>query len=110
VGGPYLTGNQKVVARRGRHVVIGVPGGPQAKIDLRALMGKRASLRGTVLRARSTEEKAELARAFEERVSPLLASGAVRPVVDRVFPADEAADAHRLMEANDTFGKLLLKW
>ncbi len=110
VGGPYMAGNQKVVAPRGRHVVIGVPGGPRAEIDLRALMGKRASLRGTVLRARSTEEKAELARAFEERVSPHFESGAVRPVVDRILPAEEVADAHRLMEANDTFGKLLLRW
>jgi len=110
VGGPYLAGNQKVLGSRGRHVVIGVPGGPRAEIDLRALMGRRASLRGTVLRARPIEEKAALARAFEERVSPLLSSGVVRPVVDRVLPAEEAAEAHRLVEANDTFGKLLLKW
>jgi putative PIG3 family NAD(P)H quinone oxidoreductase len=110
VGGPYLEGNQKVLARRGRHIVVGVPGGPRAEIDLRALMGKRGSIRGTVLRARSVEEKTALARAFEERVLPWFAAGDVRPVVDRVLPPEEAADAHRAVEANETFGKVLLRW
>jgi putative PIG3 family NAD(P)H quinone oxidoreductase len=110
VGGPYLAGNQKVIARGGRHIVVGVPGGPRAEIDLRALMGKRASLRGTLLRPRPVEEKAALARAFEERVLPLFASGVIRPVVDRVFRPEEAGDAHRALEANESFGKLLLKW
>ncbi len=110
VGGPYLAHNQKVIASGGRHIVIGVPGGPRAEIDLRALMGKRASLRGTVLRARPVEEKAALARAFEERVLPHFRSGDLRPVVDRVFAPEEAGEAHRVMEENDTFGKLLLKW
>jgi len=110
VGGPYLAGNQKAIAGRGRHVVIGVTGGPRAEIDLRALMGKRATIRGTVLRARPLEEKAALARAFEERVLPHFRSGAVRPVVDRTFAPEEVGEAHRVMERNDTFGKLLLKW
>lgn len=110
VGGPYLQGNQKVLARGGRHIVVGVPGGSRAEIDLRALMAKRASIRGTVLRARSLTEKAALARAFEERVLPAFAEGRLRPVIDRIIPAADAADAHRLMEADETFGKLLLKW
>lgn len=110
VGGAYLAHNQKVIASGGRHIVIGVPSGPRTEIDLRALMGKRASIRGTVLRARTVEEKALLARAFEERVLPLFSSGTVRPVVDRVFAPEGAGEAHRAMEENDTFGKLLLKW
>ncbi len=110
VGGPYLSGNQRVLARRGRHIVVGVPGGPRTEIDLRLLMMKRGSIRGTVLRARPVEEKAALARAFEDRVLPLLSSGEVRPVVDRVLPAAEVAEAHRLMEANANFGKILLRW
>lgn len=110
VGGPYLSGNQRVLARRGRHIVVGVPGGPRTEIDLRLLMMKRGSIRGTVLRARPVEEKAALARAFEDSVLPLLSSGEVRPVVDRVLPAQEAAEAHRLMEANVNFGKILLRW
>lgn len=110
VGGPYLAGNQRVLGRRGRHVVVGVPGGARAEIDLRALMTRRASIRGTVLRARPVEEKAELARAFEERVLPLFDSGVLRPVIDAVVPAERAGEVHARMEGNESFGKLLLEW
>ncbi len=110
VGGAYLSGNQRVVATGGRHVVVGVPSGPKAEIDLRALMGRRASIRGTVLRARSIEEKAELARAFDERVVPWFEEGRAAPIVDGTFPPEATAEAHRLMERNETFGKLLLVW
>ena len=110
VGGPYLAGNQRVLARRGRHIVVGVPGGPEARIDLRSLMVRRASIRGTVLRARPGPEKAELAQDFEKRVLPGFESGKLRPVIDRYFDADEAHEAHDLMEANRTFGKILLRW
>jgi putative PIG3 family NAD(P)H quinone oxidoreductase len=110
VGGPYLSGNQRALARKGRHIVVGVPGGPRTEIDLRLLMMKRGSIRGTVLRARPVEEKAALARAFEARALPMLSSGEVRPVVDRILPVAEAAEAHRLMEANANFGKILLRW
>jgi len=110
VGGPYLAGNQKVLAPRGRHIVVGVTGGAKAEVDLRALMGRRGSLRGTVLRARPLEEKVALTRAFAEQALPHFASGALRPVVDRVLPASEAPEAHRLLEANATFGKVLLRW
>lgn len=110
VGGPYLTGNQQVLASRGRHVVVGVPGGTRAEIDLRALMAKRGRMFGTVLRARPTGEKAALARAFEEQVAGGFADGSLRPVVDRVLPAHDAAEAHRAMERNENFGKILLSW
>ncbi len=110
VGGPYLAGNQKVVAVRGRHVVVGVPGGSEATISLRGLMGRRASIRGTVLRARPLDEKRALAEAFARDALPGFATGELRPVVDRVFPAAEAAAAHRYMEENRNFGKILLEW
>jgi putative PIG3 family NAD(P)H quinone oxidoreductase len=110
VGGPYLEGNQRVLASRGRHVVVGVPGGARAEIDLRALMGRRGSIRGTVLRARPIEEKAALARAFEERVLPGFEDGSLVPVVDRVFEPARAAEAHAYMESNANFGKILLGW
>jgi len=110
VGGPYLEGNQNVVAERGRHVVVGVSGGSEATVNLRSLMGRRASIRGTVLRARPLAEKEALTRAFSEAVLPGFEEGSLRPVVDRTFPAHEAADAHREMEANRNFGKLLLVW
>jgi NADPH:quinone reductase len=114
VGAAYLRGNLEVLAPRARWVVVGVPGGTVGEIDLRRLMSRRARLMGTVLRARPPEEKAALARAFESRIVPRFeaAGGAValRPVVDAVLPWREAAEAHRRLEANETFGKLLLRW
>lgn len=110
VGGPYLAGNQRVVGLGGRHIVVGVPGGTEAVLNLRALMGRRASIRGTVLRARPLAEKVELARAFAEHVLPGFTAGELEPVIDRRFPAEQAADAHAYMEANRNFGKILLEW
>jgi NADPH2:quinone reductase len=110
VGGPYVAANLRVLAERGRWIVVGVPGGAKAEIDLRRLMGKRASITGTVLRARPTADKVALAEAFAERVVPLLASGEARAVTDRTFPAVEAAAAHLRMESNLNFGKILLGW
>ena len=110
VGAPYLAPNQAAIAVGGRHVVVGVPGGSRARIDLRTLMVRRARLFGTVLRARGVGEKAELAREFTESVLPGFVDGALAPAIDRVFPAARAADAHRRMEANENFGKIVLEW
>lgn len=110
VGAPYIPGNLEVLAERGRWIVVGVPGGPKGEIDLRALMGKRASITGTVLRARPLAEKIALADAFEAEVAPLFERGEVRPVIDTVYPANRVSDAHRRMEANLNFGKLVLTW
>ncbi len=110
VGAAYLEDNQAVLSERARWVVVGVPGGGKGTLDLRRMMVKRASLRGTVLRARPPEEKATLAREFERVVIPLFASARLHPVVDRILPATKAAEAHRRMEANRSFGKLLLSW
>jgi putative PIG3 family NAD(P)H quinone oxidoreductase len=110
VGGAYLAGNQRVIAERGRHIVVGLPGGSEAKLSLRALMGRRASIRGTVLRARPLAEKRALAEAFERDVLAGFTSGELQPVIDRVYPAGQVADAHRRMEANESFGKILLEW
>lgn len=73
-------------------------------------MGRRASIRGTVLRARPLPEKIELAHAFAADVLPGFDAGELAPVIDRVFPAAEAADAHAYMEGNENFGKILLEW
>ena len=110
VGGPYLEGNQRVVAVRGRHIVVGVPGGAEAVISLRGLMGRRASIRGTVLRARPLGEKIELARSFAEHVVDGFDTGDLGPVIDRIVPAAGAAEAHAYMESNANFGKILLEW
>lgn len=110
VGGPYLEGNQRVIARGGRHIVVGVPGGTSAQIDLRTMMLRRVTLKGTVLRARPIGEKAVLTRAFEERLLPFFSSGEIEPVIDRVFSPDDVATAHEVMQSNQNFGKLLLHW
>lgn len=110
VGAPYLARNQAAIAVGGRHVVVGVPGGIRAKIDLRSLMARRARLFGTVLRARGVGEKADLARDFTASVLPGFADGTLAPAMDRVFCASRVADAHRRMEANENFGKIVLAW
>lgn len=108
VGGAYLDGNLRSLAELGRMVVVGTVSGARAEVDLSRLMRSRATLIGTVLRARSLAEKIEATRALERDVLPLLASGDVRPVVDRVFPFEDAAAAHRYLESNESFGKVVL--
>ena len=110
VGGPYMEGNQRVIAPRGRHIVVGVPGGTAAQIDLRTMMLRRVTLRGTVLRARPVEEKAFLIRAFEDRLLSFFSFGELKPVIDRVFAPEDAGEAHEVMASNENFGKLLLHW
>lgn len=110
VGAPYIAGNLQALATRGRWIVVGVSGGTKGDMDLRFLMGKRASVTGTVLRARPLEEKIVLARAFEARVCPQIDDGTVEPVVDRVFTPDAAGEAHGRMEANRNFGKIVIVW
>jgi len=110
VGGTYLHGNLQVLAQEGRQIVVGVPSGPKAELDLRLLMGKRALIKGTVLRARPLEEKISLAREFEHRVCPLFAARGVKPIVQSTFRPEEAAQGHRVLEGNQNFGKLLLVW
>ncbi len=110
VGGPYLRGNLRALALQGRLLLVGVPAGSEATLDLRMLMGRRASITGTVLRARPLEEKMALARDAQRRMLPLVERMGGRPVIDRRYPPDEAADAHRRMEANLNFGKLLIVW
>jgi NADPH:quinone reductase-like Zn-dependent oxidoreductase len=109
IAAAYLERNVRALATCGRMVVIGLLGGLRAELDLGLLLSKRASIRGTVLRARSLEEKAAATRAFEKAVLPHIASGRVRAVVDSVYPLARAADAHRYMEGNANFGKIVLQ-
>jgi putative PIG3 family NAD(P)H quinone oxidoreductase len=110
VGAAYLAENVHALAQRGRIVVIGMMGGAQAELSLAALVAKRARIMGTVLRARPLEEKATLAQSFARDVLPLFERGLLRPVVDCVLPMRDIAEAHRRMEKNDTFGKIVLAW
>jgi len=110
VGGNYLDGNLRVVTVKGRIVVVGLTAGATAPLNMGVLLRKRLTMVGTVLRARPLEEKVALARVFSERMVPLFDSGRLRPVVDRVLSFNEIRDAHRLMQSNTTFGKIVLTW
>jgi putative PIG3 family NAD(P)H quinone oxidoreductase len=109
VGAPYLAGNLLCLAEKGRIIVVGLTAGRTGEIDLGVLLRKRVRLIGTSLRFRPLEEKIDAARAFDHDVGPLLASGQIRPVIDRVFPLEESVEAHRHMEANLNFGKIVLR-
>jgi putative PIG3 family NAD(P)H quinone oxidoreductase len=101
--------NLDVLAQRGRLVLVGTMGGSKVEADLGVLMRKRLTIVGTVLRSRPLEEKIDLVQSFARTMLPLLAAGRLRPVVDRVLPLSEAAAGHASMEANETFGKIVLR-
>ena len=108
IGGPYLERHLDVLAPSGRLVVIGLQGGATAELDLSRLMRKRLTITGSTLRARPIEEKGRIIEAFVRRFGPELVTGTIRPIVDRVLPLDQVADAHRLLAAGEIFGKLVL--
>jgi putative PIG3 family NAD(P)H quinone oxidoreductase len=108
VGGAYLSANLNALAMKGRLMFVGTTAGVSAELNLGIVMSKRLRLRGTVLRARSLEEKARATRRFAAQVVPLLESGRVRPLIDRVYPMDEVQAAHARMESNESFGKIVL--
>jgi NADPH2:quinone reductase len=108
VGAPNLERDFAALAVKGRIVIVGTGAGDEAPLSLRALMGKRARLIGTVLRARPLEEKATAVQAFAREVVPHLASGRIVPLVDRVFPAAEATAAFDRMQEQGKLGKVLL--
>jgi putative PIG3 family NAD(P)H quinone oxidoreductase len=108
VGGDYLARNLQALAMDGRLVQIGLLGGASGALNLAGLMQKRLTITGSTLRARSVEQKAAIARALEQHVWPLLASGVVAPVVDRTFALASAADAHRALESGEVIGKVVL--
>jgi len=108
IGGAYIAQDLACLAPKGRIVVVGMMAGTRADLDLGILMHKRAEIRGTVLRSRPLEEKILAARALERHLVPLIARGALTPIVDRVLPLAQAAEAHRVMQSNETFGKIVL--
>jgi len=108
VGAKYLERNVKALADGGRLVVIGLQGGVKAELNLGALLAKRGSIIATTLRSRPPEQKTAICEAVVREVWPLYASGAIRPVIDRVLPLADAAEAHRLLAGSGHFGKVLL--
>jgi NADPH:quinone reductase len=108
VGSPHFPGNFEVLAPRGRMVIVSVVGGNEIELALLALMQRRASIMGTVLRSRPLEEKAAAIRAFEREVVPGLASGRLRPIVDSVYAAADVTSAFDRLEGRGKVGKVLL--
>jgi NADPH2:quinone reductase len=108
VGGDYIERNYEAAAVEGRIVQIAFQGSPRASVDFRRIMLKRLHHTGSTLRSRSVPDKAAIAEAVERSVWPLVAAGKVRPVMDKVFPFRQAADAHARMESSLHIGKIVL--
>ena len=109
IGAAYLRDNLDSLARGGRLIVIGAMRGTAAEIDLAQLLRRHLTLLGSTLRSRPAAEKADLLLSFSARFGYAINSGQVRPVIDRVLPLEEAAEAHRVMEAGEHFGKIVLR-
>jgi len=107
-GAAYLKPNLDALATLGRLIFVGTTSGAKAEIDYGIVMRKRLRVMGTSLRTRSIEEKATATRLFAQHVVPLLANGSVRPVIDSVFRIGEVREAHKRIESNETFGKVVL--
>ena len=108
IGAPYWDKNIASLAVLGRLVEVGLMGGTKMEVDLRPLMAKRLQVCGTGLRGRTLGEKLEVTSQFRRYVLPHLASGSMKPIVDRTFPLEEVAEAHKYMETNANFGKIVL--
>jgi putative PIG3 family NAD(P)H quinone oxidoreductase len=109
VGAPNLAANLAALATGGRIVVIGIGGGAKAELNLGAMMGKRATLRGSTLRPRPLEEKALTARALERHVLPLFDAGALRVPVAATYPLDAVGEAYERFTAGGKLGKIVLE-
>ncbi|MEU7419992.1 NAD(P)H-quinone oxidoreductase [Streptomyces antibioticus] len=108
MGASYLDRNVRALAVNGRLAIIGMQGGIKGELNIGALLGKRAAISATSLRARPRDEKTAIVAAVREHVWPLIDAGRVRPVVDREIPLPDAATAHRVVEESGHVGKVLL--
>lgn len=115
LGGPALADNLTVLAPRGRLVLLGFLAGSRTEADLGPILRKRLEIIGTVMRTRSLEERTSLVREFGQQMLPLFEprteqGAALRPVLERTYPMTQLADAHRALEDNATFGKIVAVW
>ena len=108
MGASYLARNIAALATGGRLIVLGMQGGAKGELNLGTLLAKRATVHAAGLRGRPTAMKADIVAETQATVWPMIDAGAVRPVVDRVLPLADAAEAHRLVESSDHIGKVLL--
>jgi NADPH2:quinone reductase len=109
VGGPYVKASQKLMANKGRMILVGTVAGGAYELDSRFVMGKRLQIRGTVLRARTLEEKIQVTQSFASEVVPLFASGMLHPNIDSAFKMTDISKAHQRLESNETFGKVVVE-
>ena len=110
VAGPYIERGTQCLAEDGRLAIVSVQGGREAKFDASLVQRKRLSISGSTLRPRPVSFKSGIARSLREQVWPLLESGKVKPVIYRELPAEQAAEAHALMESSEHVGKIVLTW
>lgn len=108
-GGPYLPASLRCIAQKGRVVCIGTPAGVKAELNIASLLSRRASIIGTVLRARSVAEKIGVARSFSDSVLPWFEERKIRLFIDTEFSLDQIREAHRRLESNETIGKVALR-
>jgi NADPH2:quinone reductase len=108
IGGDYTPDNIQCLANDGRLVQINTMKGKEVTVDLAEVMRKRLIITGSMLRSRDVEFKSAIARNLEEHIWPLLVSGKIKPVIYRIFAAEQAAEAHTLMESSEHMGKIVL--
>jgi len=108
IGAAYLSANMKSLAVGGRLVIIGVLGGAKGELNLALMMVKRQQILGSVLRSRPVQEKGDIVARFTEAVLPLLAERRIVPLIHKIYRLEDAAEAHRAMEAGAHFGKIVL--
>jgi len=109
MGASYLPRNVKCLATGGRLIVLGLQGGVKGELDLGVLLAKRATVHAAGLRARPAAQKAAIVAETLHAVWPMIESGAVRPVIDRVLTLDDVVEAHRLVDSSEHIGKVLLR-
>jgi putative PIG3 family NAD(P)H quinone oxidoreductase len=115
IGGPAFGDNLAVLAPQGRLVLLGYLGGTRTTADLAPIVRNRLEVIGTAMRVRSHEERKALIADFEQRMLPLFdrkieQAAPLRPVLQTIFPMERIADAHRLLESNEAFGKVVVEW
>jgi putative PIG3 family NAD(P)H quinone oxidoreductase len=109
VGAKYLAPNMNSLGYTGKLVIIGIISGIKAELNLALMMVKRQQIIGSVLRSRPVSEKGEIVAEFTRRALPKFADRTIVPIIEKVFPLDQIVEAHRMMEEDKHFGKIVLK-
>ena len=109
IGQPYLEKNCSILKPNGRLLIVGLMGGPNAEIDLGIILRKRLQIFGSIMRPLKLKEKISITQRFVDRWLPLLQTGVINPVIDTIMPLEKADEAHRHMESNGNFGKIILR-